>query len=211
MSYTEQCSSFTVKHSPSKNVFVSFAQPLSHSVPAAKEPQGKVMYKLTEKRHWSCSNKRFGEVILKQKIAPFTKTKMLCKNQFDFTWDFSRKVCEVQRGLTCACQWKGRMCNQSRPWSWGLSFILQKTWKDYLSCQCKSISKLRNVVTRHSCSFTSRSIIREVWVWFIFPFQVVQLIVQAITTIMPPVSAYFKNKTLYMAWTWNMACMNLLG
>lgn len=126
---------------------------------------------------------------LSKNTHPVTKAKMFCKNYLDFAQDFNRKVSEVQGGLTCHSQQKkGRMCNQSRCWSWGLSFILQKTWKDYFSCQLKNISKLQNVVTRHSCSFTSSSIIRQVWVCFIFPFQVVELIVQVFTTIMPPIN-----------------------
>lgn len=129
--------------------------------------------------------------IFKQKAHPVTKAKMFCKNYLDFAGDFNRKVSEVQGGLTCHSQQKkGSMCNQSRPWSWGLSFILQKTWKDYFSCQRKNISKLQNVVTRPDCSLTSSSIIRQVWVCFIFPLQVVELIVQVITAIMPPVNTY---------------------
>lgn len=173
----------------SKNVFELLSPPPS-SLSVAKEPQRKVRHKFTEKMRWNCF---YWKVcfLRKKKKSPVAKAKMFCKSYFEFAWDPIRMAGEVQSRLARPSQQKkGRACNQSRPESWGLSFMLQKIWKDYFSCQHKNISKLQNMVTRHSCSFTSSSTIRQVWVCFVFPFQVVELIVWVTTIITPPVNTY---------------------
>lgn len=69
--------------------------------------------------------KRFGE-----KNHPFTKKKMFCKNYFDFMWDFSRKVGEVQRGLTCTLNKRGKCAISPDP--------NLEVWVSY----CKKLGKI---------------------------------------------------------------------
>lgn len=159
---------------------------------------------------WNCFYWDQGFFVGKEKKnSPFTEAKMHCKNYVDFAWGSYRNDSKLRMWLAGHAQGRGgrTVSPDPDPEVWILyckqlgNSSLRVSTKKFQTCKMWSPD---SVVV-----LTLSSIIRQVWICFMFPFQVVESIVQVIITIMSPVKIYPSCGCVHRIWHCFWAYLNL--